>query len=423
MKLTKSRFLKRTCAICLIAVGTVASSTGQVFTTLVQFDGTNGGQPTASLVQGADGYLYGTTTIGGDLTCDAGEGCGTVFRLSLKDGSLTTLHAFGGQDGMFPWSALVLGTDGYFYGTTAAGGDLTCMASEGCGTIFKMTPQGELTTLHEFENENGTSPIASLKQGIDGNFYGTASVGGINNCIPLSGCGTVFKISPDGTFQTLYSFDGTDGAAPNAALIQALDGEFYGTTMLGGSYDCDNTYGCGTAFKMSPQGALSVLHQFDLTDGSQPAAAFLKGPNDELYTTSAGGGRYNLGTIFRSSRSGAITVLHQFQGGDGALPYAPLIVGTDGNVYGTAYYGGSYGCFAPHGCGTVFMVTRQGKLTKVHRFNGKDGNAPYAALFQAANGIFYGTTSQGANQSCFLGGCGTVFSLDMSQNPYAAHQH
>ena len=383
MKLTKSRFLKRTCAICLIAVGTVASSTGQVFTTLVQFDGTNGGQPTASLVQGADGYLYGTTTIGGDLTCDAGEGCGTVFRLSLKDGSLTTLHAFGGQDGMFPWSALVLGTDGYFYGTTAAGGDLTCMASEGCGTIFKMTPQGELTTLHEFENENGTSPIASLKQGIDGNFYGTASVG----------------------------------------VIQALDGEFYGTTMLGGSYDCDNTYGCGTAFKMSPQGALSVLHQFDLTDGSQPAAAFLKGPNDELYTTSAGGGRYNLGTIFRSSRSGAITVLHQFQGGDGALPYAPLIVGTDGNVYGTAYYGGSYGCFAPHGCGTVFMVTRQGKLTKVHRFNGKDGNAPYAALFQAANGIFYGTTSQGANQSCFLGGCGTVFSLDMSQNPYAAHQH
>jgi len=416
MRSWPTRFVNAIGASFALCAFTLGSSSAQVFTTILQFDGAHGAQPQASLVQGGDGYLYGTTTSGGDLTCGGGSGCGTVFRMSLS-GQLTVLHTFTGEDGASPWGRLVLGMDGNFYGTTYQGGDLNCNPPGGCGTVFKITPEGELTILHTFEFADGTSPVSGLVQASGDNFYGTASAGGNDVCDSLAGCGTVFEISPNGTFRKLYGFSGSDGAMPTVALLLARDGSFYGTTFFGGSYDCDGTYGCGTVFKMSTRGRLTTLHTFDLSDGAFPGAAFVEGPDNGLYSTSSGGGKYNLGTVFKSTRSGAITLLHHFRGGDGALPYDPLIVGTDGNVYGTAYYGGSYGCSAPHGCGTVFQITRHDRFTKVHRFNGKDGSAPFGALIQATNGVFYGTTSQGANKSCFLGGCGTVFSLDMGLRP------
>ena len=230
--------------------GTVFRITaGGKVTTLHSFDGVDGDFPYgATLVQATDGNFYGTTSYGGDLTCDSPSGCGTVFKITVS-GKLTTLHVFEGTDGAYPSAGLVQGTDGNFYGTTTGGGNPTCYSPNGCGTIFKITPAGELTTLYKFELTDGADPLAGLVEASDGNFYGTAAGGGAN------GGGTIFKITAGGELTTLYSFcsqtDCTDGAGPWATLVQATNGNFYGTTEAGpiDSELCNS--GCGTVFSLS----------------------------------------------------------------------------------------------------------------------------------------------------------------------------
>ncbi len=192
---------------------------------------TDGANPVAGLVQASDGNFYGTTAYG------VGFALGTVFKMT-PGGTLTTLHSFTGNDGAYPSAGLVQGIDGNLYGTTAQGGNLEA-CSNGCGTIFKITPGGTLTTLHSFDGSDGSASIAALWQASDGDFYGTTSQGGANNH------GAIFKMTPGGTLTTLHSLTGRDGDAPFAGLVQASDGNFYGTTGLGGAY------GYGTAFRLS----------------------------------------------------------------------------------------------------------------------------------------------------------------------------
>jgi uncharacterized repeat protein (TIGR03803 family) len=185
--------------------------------------------PFAALVEGSNGELYGTSEDGGNSNCNAPYGCGSVFKITLN-GTLTTLHAFCSEsncsDGQYPYARLVQATDGNFYGTTQSGG------SQALGTIFRITPSGGLTTIYSFCSQpkcrDGASPTAGLIQATDGNLYGTAG-GGAN------GGGTIFKINFAGVLTTLHSFDQTDGASPQGTLIQATDGNFYGTTSFGGS--------------------------------------------------------------------------------------------------------------------------------------------------------------------------------------------
>ncbi|HEV2381123.1 MAG TPA: choice-of-anchor tandem repeat GloVer-containing protein [Terriglobia bacterium] len=184
-----------------------------------------------------------------------------------------SLHGFDLTDGANPYAALIQAADGNLYGTTGAGGGLGSCAPGGCGTVFRITLSGTLTTLHNFCSQSacadGASPEAALVQAIDGNFYGTTTAGG------ASGIGTVFKISPIGTLTTLHSFDGTDGSNPYGPLVQAKDGNFYGTTAFGGANDW------GTVFKMSPSGILTTLYSFcsqsGCTDGSEPLAGVVQG--------------------------------------------------------------------------------------------------------------------------------------------------
>jgi uncharacterized repeat protein (TIGR03803 family) len=212
------------------------------------------------------------------------------------------LHSFDGTDGAEP-NGLVQGTDGNFYGTTNQGGaNGACndgSVGSGCGTVFKITPGGTLTTLSNFGNyfTDGISPLAGLIQATDGNFYGT-TLGG-----PANGYGTVFKITPSGTLTVLHSFDNTDGSGPAAALVQATDGNFYGTTLGGGAN------GYGTVFQMTPSGTLTTLHSFDNMDGSEPTA-LIQDTSGTLYGTTARGasviGKYNsctgiCGTVFSVS--------------------------------------------------------------------------------------------------------------------------
>jgi uncharacterized repeat protein (TIGR03803 family) len=278
-----------------------SSATSVKFTDLVSFDGTNGSdpQPYADLVQGRGGNLYGTTYRGG------ANSSGTVFKMTPA-GALTTLYSFCSQascaDGSGPAAGLVRGADGNFYGATVSGGAYFF------GTVFKITPSGTLTSLYSFCSggfpcTDGWYPIGGPIQGSDGNFYGTTNLGGANpTCYFGDGCGTIFKITPTGTLTTLYNFcsqaNCDDGYSPVGSLVQATDGNLYGTTYFGGS-NSD-----GTIFEITPSGTLTTLHSFDGTDGSAPVGALIEATDGNFYGTTSEDGAYGHGTIFKIS-SGA----------------------------------------------------------------------------------------------------------------------
>jgi uncharacterized repeat protein (TIGR03803 family) len=357
--------MTKACGMFLLWAAAAIALPAQTYTSLVDFDGTNGEYPSGTLVQGLDSNFYGTTGGGG------ASGDGTVFKVT-PGGSLTTLYSFCSEtnctDGSGPEAGLVLGTDGNFYGTTAQGGtSAACDARfTGCGTTFKITPGGLLTTLHVFEGPDGEAPGGPLVQANDGNFYGTTESGGAKHYY-----GEVFRITPDGALTVVYSFcqlaGSADGELPSSGAIQAVDGDLYGTA-TGGANACENQggQGCGMVFKLTLGGTLTTLYSF---------------PNP--------------------------------------YPWDPngLIQATDGNFYGSTYYGGA--CVIKEGCGTVFEITPSGTLTNLHTFEQTDGQWPSGGLAQGTNGYLFGTTSQGGDVSaCYEFGCGTVFSLGISLGPF-----
>jgi len=361
---------------------TIISSAQATFTTLVSFNGTEAA-PAGALTQATDGNFYGTTAGGGP------RGHGTVFKMT-PTGTLTRLYGFCHQvrcptDGGGPVGALVQGADGSFYGTTNTGGP-----NYVAGTVFKITPGGTLTTLHSFCSNtgcgDGENPFGGLVQGPDGDFYGTARDGGANYN------GTVFKITPAGALTILHLFEGTDGRGPTAGLTPVPDGNYFGTTLYGpiASSCLPTGEGCGTVFRMTSAGALTVLHAFDITDGLNPNGVLVRGSDGNFYGTTLYGGTHSLGTVFKVTPGGTLTTLHSFQGSpaDGAYPlYAGLVQGTDGNFYGTTNIGGaSSNC--TNGCGTVFKITAGGVLTTLHSFSGLDGSDPQTGLVQGTDGNF-----------------------------------
>jgi len=371
----------------LFCIATPQVARAQTLTTLANFVGTNGANPLfAPLVQGTDGNLYGTTQAGG------AHQQGTVFKVTTA-GTLTTLYSFCGQscgDGSAPFGGLILGKDGNLYGTTEAGG------TNNDGTVFKITPQGALTTLHSFNIRDGFNPFAGLVQATDGNFYGTTESGGANLL------GTVFKITPQGALTTLHSFDSTDGSAPEAPLIQAIDGNLYSTTYNGGVVGEDY----GTTFKITTRGVLTTLHNFSETEGRAIVPALVQASDGNFYGTASEGGANGYGSVFMMTLDGTLTVLHRFDATDGATPNT-LVLGTDGNFYGTTVSGGA------NIAGIVFEITPQGSFTILHEFNGSDGADPFAGLVQATDGNFYGITNGGGTNRN-----GTVFRLDMGLGPF-----
>jgi uncharacterized repeat protein (TIGR03803 family) len=329
-------------------------------------------------------------------------------------------------------SAVVQGIDGNFYGTTQGGGGDDSLCGGGCGTVFRITLGGTLTTLYNFCSQGGSDctdgrePIGGLVQATDGNFYGTTLGGGAN------GEGTVFKISPATpyTLTTLYSFcsqggsDCTDGADPTATLVQATDGNFYGTTGLGGgdnSFSCDEGRGCGTVFRITPSGTLTTLHSFDYADGYGPTGALVQTPDGNFYGATLSGGTPGYGTVFKISPTlpYTLTTVYNFcsQGGsactDGRTPFGGLVKATDGRFYWTTNAGGvNIDCFGS-ACGTVFRITPGGTLTTLHSFDYTDGYGPSAGLVQGTDGKFYGTTYEGGASDD-----GTVFSLSVGIGPF-----
>jgi len=324
-------------------------------TTLHSFTGDDGAHPTAGLVPGVDGNLYGTTSSGGM------HSGGTIFRIT-PDGVLTTLVAFseGGPGPHGPGAGMVRGADNNFYGTIPTLGD---DARPGA-SVFRLTPEGQFTVLHSFQTVSAGSPAADgSMQDMTAPLHGSASEGGspIRDKL-LTGYGKVFKITADGAFALLHSFSGssdsgtldTVGAAPNGALASDGEGNFYGTTRNGGSNSDSCDFGCGTVFRISPEGRLTTIHEFSAeSDGIHPETGLVPGPDGSLYGTTSKGGWGAHGTIFKITTDGAVATL--FTAGDsngyGGYPNEMILAG-DGNLYGTtqAMQSGAAG-------GTVFSIS------------------------------------------------------------------
>jgi uncharacterized repeat protein (TIGR03803 family) len=314
-------------------------------------------------VQGSDGNFYGTTGAGGATNpCpDGAAGCGTIFEITPQ-GTLTTLQSFNGTNGTSPQGELIQGTNGAFYGTTSYGGANNGPngSPDGAGTIFSIIPGGTLVTLYNFCSlpgcADGSNPSAGLVLGTNGNFYGTTPGGGANACFSAN-CGTVFKITPAGVLTTLYTFSGgqsnpSPGYGPSTGLTLGADGNFYGTTAYGGNDLCGagQPLYCGTVFKITPQGALTNLYNFcsqaNCAYGFTPSG-LVQGSDGNFYgTTVYGGGNnfcqptddYTCGTIFKIAPEGTFTTLHAFEATDGARPTG-VVQATDGNFYGTTWNG------------------------------------------------------------------------------------
>jgi uncharacterized repeat protein (TIGR03803 family) len=322
--------------------------------------------------------------------------------IPLAAQSITTLHSFDGSDGGGPQGALVQTTAGELYGTTPNDG------ANGDGTVYKITPSGTFTTVHSFNGADGSGPLDALIQATGGNFYGTTFFGGAN------GDGTVFKMTPSGTVTTLHSFDGSDGANPYGGLVQGTDGRFYGTALFGGSNSG------GTVYKITPSGAFTVLHDFTggADDSAYPYPTLIQASDGNFYgTTFSGGGAFE-GTVFRMTPSGTVTVIHAFclagiPCPDGGNVQAGLVQATNGNLYGMVARGGSTTCTLNgyDGCGTIFEISLSGTFATLHRFDVTDGGGPVASLIQAKNGNLYGVTPYGGANDVCSGGCGTIFAI------------
>jgi uncharacterized repeat protein (TIGR03803 family) len=387
------------------------SLSGQTLDTLHSFDDTDGSEPTARLIQAIDGNFYGTTYGGG------ANNFGTIFKIS-PTGAFTTLYNFCSlslcTDGQAPNGGLVQATNGSFYGTTYAGGADYGTVFE----LTTNGNQTTLKTLYTFcaqghgDCPDGDGPTGTLVQGTDGNFYGTTWEGGNYFGYCPYGCGTVFKITPAGVLTTLHSFGSTnDGYNPLVSgLIQGSNGNLYGTTTA-------SLTGFGTIFEITRSGTLTVLQTFDDTDGSTPLGGLLQTSNGDFYGTTEIGGANTVGTVFEMSPADALTTLYSFcpLSGctDGEAPYAGLVEATDRNFYGATYLGGT------NSGGTLFKITSGGTLTTLYRFCSQsgcpDGGNARGGLVQGTDGNLYGTTSD-----LGTGGGGTVFRLSVGLAPFVA---
>jgi uncharacterized repeat protein (TIGR03803 family) len=402
------------CGTALSLAAPLGAANASRFTVLHDFKGgTDGNFPYGGLVKDVYGNLYGTTAGGGS------QRNGTMFEIA-PDGTKTVLYNFPGYSGggRGPDARLIKDRQGNLYGTTIyGGGSKACGRQVGCGTIYKLAPGGTETPLYSFAggNDDGAFPQAPLIADKQGNLYGTTSEGDGYGCIG-AGCGTVFKFAPDGAETILYSFgtaNGANGAYPFAGLIADTQGNVYGTTWFYGAH------GCGTVFKLTPAGSLTVLYAFvGQSDGCNPHGGVIADGAGNIYgTTQYGGGRgcyqqTGCGTVFRLAPDGTETVLYSFaDGSDGAQPLSNLIADDQGIFYGTTFGGGGADC-SSYGCGTVFKLAPDGTETVLHSFTGgSDGAWPYAGLIKDARGNLYGTASAGNGVGCGGYGCGAVFML------------
>jgi uncharacterized repeat protein (TIGR03803 family) len=367
----------------------VSHISAQSASTIYSFTGQNSsGNPyLVTLAQGRDGNLYGTTF-------DPTGSAGTAFRINVTGavGRLSTIYTFG-ADGSNPEGGLTLATDGNLYGTTLYGG------ASNLGVLFRLSPEGAYTVLHEFAGgSDGSGPIMPPIEASDGNLYG--STYGTDGNLP-----TVYKYTLQGaSYSTIYNF--TDSSAAGWPLTQGSDGNLYGATALGG------TYNGGTLFELTTAGTLVWSYDFVAgAPGGDTPFSLTQASNGSFYGAAFAGGDIDIpcGTLYGVGPSGSVSTLYTFKGfADGCGPSTALTQGTDGNLYGISPYGGS------HNQGTLFRISLQGSFDLLNTF-GSTGGTPLATPLQDTNGVFYGTTELGGKYNS-----GTIYSYNAGLNPFVA---
>jgi len=363
---------------CILAFCTFTFS--QTLTVLHTFNGSDGESPLGGLIDGSDGYLYGTTDFGGK------RGCGTVFKISLS-GKFKSIYSFaGGNDGCEPGRSVIRDAAGNVYGTTEAGGPLNL------GTVFKVDITGHESVLYAFTGESdGAFPDNDLVRDKNGNLYGTTITGGDG------GCGTLFKIDTKGKESVFYAFvgDGIHACAPTGSPVIDSSGNLYGPAQGG-------AYASGYIFKIDAKGNFTDVLDFGLfpsVNGADPLSDLTFGPRGILYGTTSYGGDLSCssigcGTVFEIS-NGVETVLHAFgpPPADVSNVSGPLDRDSAGSLYGAAS-GGIVNA------GAIYKVDSSGNETVVYSFTGgKDGSTPYGRLYVNSTGAVFGTTLFGGNSN------------------------
>jgi uncharacterized repeat protein (TIGR03803 family) len=392
----KSSSTLRTLALALASTALTFSlavcAQAQTVDFLYQFSGNQGNA--VGVIQGTDGNFYGSGGTGAYAK-------GQIFRMTPA-GEVTTIYSFcaksGCPDGTDVTTPPALGSDGYLYGVTGSGGN-----SSNSGTFYKMTLDGDITTLYSFCPASGCAD-GQYPNGIilasDGNYYGTTELGGKHNG------GTIFSISPSGTFELLYTFctqsNCADGQNPLYPPVQGIDGNFYGTAYAGGAHNG------GVIYQITGAGAYKVLYNFCSYQTSCPTGAnpapIVQDSKGNFFGTTVLGGNSNHGTVFEFTSANQYKVLHTFLGYDGSQPGSGLTLAGDGSFYGVTQGGGG-----PKE-GNIYKVSSAGVFKSIYVFRGNEGYDPFYGLFQGTNGSLYGTTAYGPSPCCY----GMIYSVSDS---------
>jgi uncharacterized repeat protein (TIGR03803 family) len=374
----------------LIFISAALPAQAQTPTTLYTFQQTtNACAPLGNIVQGRDGNLYG-----GGGSCGA-NGSGAIYKITPA-GVENVLYSFPQQWTFCAGAGLTLGNDGNFYGTCGRGNPATNL-----GTIYRLTPGGVFTDLHDFTGTNGdTTPVYPPIQGSDGNFYGVTG-----NEVQV--CGNIYKLTPSGVYTNLHTFSGSQCHSSN--LMQASDGNLYGTLA-----NCDVVQGAGCVYRITTAGVFKEFHNFVYATGQTPCTGLIQGRDGKLYGATNQGAANGNGNIYKMTTAGAVTDVHNFTNATDAscvnnvtAPMFMLQV-ADGSFYGL---NPAYG---PNGTGSIYKLTAAGAFTAFIFPNPPiEGETPSSTLIQHTNGLLYGTTPGGGGGG---GGCpnscqGTFFSV------------
>jgi uncharacterized repeat protein (TIGR03803 family) len=367
--------------VLAVALGAAGAQAQTVTIKSIRDLGTKTGDPTSPqwvglIAQGRDGNMYTTTPAGGKY------GIGTAFKIT-PEGVLTVLHSFNPKTKIpegTPYSGLVLGTDGNFWGTTYNGGHSGCANNQGCGQVFRMTPAGKVTFYPFMGGNDGGNPVAPPIEASNGIFYGTTEFGGI------SSDGTIYQITEPGVLTPIFPFGASNGDQPTGALLQATNGLLYGTT--DGS-SCGDNCSEATIFSITTGGTFQEVYAFPNFWGPL-YNGLVQAYDGDLWGTIAGGGAHSCGQIFKITTKGVESDEYDFKcGDDGANPVAGLLLATGGDLCGVTQNGGQ------DLLGEFFCITEEGKFTPYAPFTSINGAHPTVTPFQHTNGIIYGDANQG----------------------------